>query len=256
MEVNDQERAEERILGHRTNVSDMSRASIAVEISASIAHEINQPLSSVLMNAQACERWLKSVPPAIEEATASVERIVRDAQTIDAVMRTVRSLFNRQPVVKLPHSMADLIQDAVSLMRVNANLPLPPIEFDFGEPVFFVFADRLQIQQVIINLVGNAMEAMQNSNRAPSLRICLRRTGDDQILTEVIDNGCGLPVHIEENIFDAFVTTKKNGMGIGLSISRSIVEAHGGRLWAENNIDCGAKVSLLLRGSEPTMVSE
>ncbi len=119
-----------------------------------------------------------------------------------------------------------------------------------------VLADRFQIQQIIINLVGNAIEAMQGSDRMPSLRICIKRTADSQVLTEFIDNGCGLPIHIVDNIFDAFVTTKKDGMGIGLSISRSIVEAHGGQLWAENNTDFGAKFSLLLSAPEPTTASE
>src|SRR6202012_2311250 len=101
-----------------------------------------------------------------------------------------------------------------------------------------------------INLVGNAIEAMQGSSRLPSLCIRILRTADGQVLTEVIDNGCGLPIQNADNMFDAFVTTKKNGMGIGLSISRSIVEAHGGQLWAENNPDFGAKFSLLLGSPE------
>lgn len=160
MKANDQKCIGERILELRSNVSDTSRFSIAVEISAFIAHEINQPLNSVLMNAQVCAHWLKVVPPAIEEAAASVDRIVRDARAVDAVMRNVRLLFNRQPVVKLPHSMDDLIKDAVSLIRADANLQRIPVEFDFGELELLVLADRFQIQQVLINLVGNAMEAM------------------------------------------------------------------------------------------------
>lgn len=152
------------------------------------------------MNAQACAHWLKVVPPAIEEAAASVDRIVRDARAVDAVMRNVRLLFNRQPVVKLPHSMDDLIKDAVSLIRADANLQRIPVEFDFGELELLVLADRFQIQQVLINLVGNAMEAMQVSDRTPSLRISVKRMGDAQVLTEFIDNGCGLPVHTTSNI--------------------------------------------------------
>lgn len=255
MEVNDRKCVEKRIHKLRANVSNTSRPSIAAEVSASIVHEINQPLNSILMNAQACARWLKAIPPAIEEAAASVDSIARDVRAIDAVMNNVRLLFNRQPVVKLPYSMADIIQDAISIIRASANLKLIPLEFDFGDLVPLVIADRFQIQQVIINLIGNAMEAMEGSDRTPSLHICIKRMGDRQVLTEFIDNGCGLPVHMAESIFDAFVTTKKNGMGVGLSISRSIVEAHGGQLWAQNNLGYGAKFSLLLSGSEPTMGS-
>lgn len=117
--------------------------------------------------------------------------------------------------------MVDLINDAVSLVRIECNVETP---------VLMVLVDRYQIQQIIINLVRNAFEAMQGSDRVPSLRIRIVRTADGQVLTEFIDNGCGLPVHNVDGIFDAFFTTKKSGMGIGLSVSRSIVEAHGGRL--------------------------
>jgi hypothetical protein len=105
-----------------------------------------------------------------------------------------------------------------------------------------------------MNLVGNAIEAMQGIDRPPLLRICIRQTTDRQVLTEFIDNGCGLPVH-DIDIFDTFVTTKKNGMGIGLAISRSIIEAHDGQLWAENNQDVGAKFSLLLRSPEAAITN-
>ena len=256
LDIDDQKCAEERLRELRTNLSDTSRASIGAEISASIAHEVNQPLTSVLANAQACARWLKGAPPSIEEAIASVDRIVRDARAVDAVMRNVRLLFKRQPAAKEPCNMVDLIQDAVSLIKENVNRRFIPIEYDFEKPVLMVLVDRYQIQQIIINLVGNAIEAMQGSDRSPLLRIRILRTADGQVLTEFIDNGCGLPVNNVDNIFDAFVTTKKNGMGIGLSISRSIVEAHGGQLWAENNPDSGAKFSLLLGTSEPSMTGE
>ena len=255
IDIDDQKHAEERLRELRINVSDTSRTSLGAEISASIAHEINQPLSSVLANAQACARWLKGVPSRIEEAVTSVDRIVRDTRAVDAVMRNVRALFQRQTAAKAPCNIVCLIQDAVSLITEDANRRFIPIDYDFEDSVVMVLADRFQIQQVIINVVGNAIEAMQSTNRLPSLRIRVRRGSDRQVLTEFIDNGCGLPVHSAENIFDAFVTTKKNGMGIGLSISRSIIEAHGGQLWAENNPDFGAKFSLLLSTPEPARLS-
>jgi PAS domain S-box-containing protein len=256
LDIDDQKRAEERTRELRTNVSDTSRTSMGAEISASIAHEINQPLTSVLVNAQACARWLGVVPPKIEEAVASVERIVRDARAVDAVMRNIRLLFKRQPAVKGPCNMVDLIKDAVSLVKEDVNSRFTGIECDFEKPVFMVLADRYQIQQIIINLVRNAFEAMQGSGRVPSLRIRILQTADGQVLTEFIDNGRGLPDHNVDNIFDAFFTTKKSGMGIGLSISRSIVEAHGGQLWAENNPGFGAKFSLILSAAEPMTASE
>ena len=222
---------------------------MGAEISASIAHEINQPLTSVLANAQACSRWLGVAPPRIDEAVISITRIVRDARAVDTVMRNIRSLFKKQPVVKSPCNMVDLIRDAVSLVKEDATRQSIPIEYDYQESAASVLVDRFQVQQIIMNLVGNAIEAMQGIDRPPLLRICIRQTADLLILTEFIDNGCGLPVD-DIDIFDAFVTTKKNGMGIGLAISRSIIEAHDGKLWAENNPGFGAKFSLLLRSSE------
>lgn len=254
-DIEDRKRVEERLQELRTNVSQTSRVSMGAEISASIAHEINQPLTAVLANAQACSRWLGTEPPNIQEAIQSVERVVRGGHAADAVMRNIRSLFKRQPVVKAPCNMVDLIRDAMSLINENINRRSTPIEYDYQEPVLMVLVERFQIQQIIINLVGNAIEAMEEINRTPLLRICIRQTTDRQVLIEFIDNGCGLPIHDLDNIFDAFVTTKKNGMGIGLAISRSIVEAHDGRLWAENNPDFGAKFSLLLWSPEATITN-
>ena len=254
-DIEDRKRAEERLHKLRTNVSQASRVSMGAEISASIAHEINQPLTSVLANAQACSRWLGAAPPNIEEAATSVGRVVRDARAAEAIMRNVRSLFKMQPVAQAPCNMVDLIRDSVSLIKEDVNRRSTPIEYDFQEPVLMVLVDRFQIQQIIMNLVGNAIEAMQGSDRSPLLRICIRQAADSHVLTEFIDNGCGLPVQDVNNIFDAFVTTKKNGMGIGLAISRSIAEVHDGRLWAENNPEFGAKFNLLLRSPEATITT-
>lgn len=158
--------------------------------------------------------------------------------------------------MKAPCNMVDLIEGAVSLIKEDADRQFTPIEYDFEEPVLMVLADRFQVQQVIINLVSNAIEAMQGGYRSPLLRIHIQRTADGQVLTEFIDNGRGLPVQSVNNIFDAFVTTKESGLGIGLSISRTIVEAHGGRLWAGNNPDYGARFSLLLGTPESTKTSD
>ena len=249
-DIEESKRTEERLRELRTNISQTSRTSMGAEISASIAHEINQPLTSVLANAQACSRWLGVAPPRIEEAVISITRIVRDARAVDTVMRNIRSLFKKQPAVKAPCNMLDLIRDAVSLVKEDATRQSIPIEYDYQESTASVLVDRFQVQQIIMNLVGNAIEAMQGIDRPPLLRICIRQTADLLVLTEFIDNGCGLPVDDDIDIFDAFVTTKKNGMGIGLAISRSIIEAHDGKLWAENNPGFGAKFSLLLRSSE------
>ena len=253
-DIEESKRADERLRELRTNISQTSRTSMGAEISASIAHEINQPLTSVLANAQASARWLGVTPPDIDQAVTSITRIVRDARAVDTVVRSIRSLFKKQPVVKTLCNMLDLIRGAVSLVKEDATRQSIPIEYDYQEAVLWVLVDRFQVQQVIINLVGNAIEAMQGIDRPPLLRIRIRQTTDGQVLTEFIDNGCGLPAH-DIDIFDAFVTTKKNGMGIGLAISRSIIEAHDGQLWAENNPDFGAKFSLLLGSPEAAITN-
>jgi len=143
---------------------------MGAEISASIAHEINQPLTSVLANAQACSRWLGVAPPNVDEAVTSIARIVRDARAVDTVMRGIRSLFKKQPVAKSPCNMVDLIRDAVSLVKEDATRQSIPIEYDYQESVLWVLVDRFQVQQIIMNLVGNAIEAMQGIDRPPLLR--------------------------------------------------------------------------------------
>lgn len=248
IDIDAQKLAEGRLRQLRSNLSQTSRASMVAELSASIAHELNQPLTSLLANAQACSRWLSAAPPNMAEAIASVERIVRDSRAADAVLRNIRSLFKRQPTIKAPLNFIELIREAVGLVEEDENRRSILIECDYEDPVVMVHVDRFQIQQIIINLVSNAIDATLGVDRVSVLRIRVRNANNGHVLTEFIDNGRGLPDGDAEKIFDAFVTTKMDGMGIGLAISRSIAEAHDGQLWAENNPGFGAKFSLLLQG--------
>jgi signal transduction histidine kinase len=147
--------------------------------------------------------------------------------------------------------MVELLGEVIGLLKEDASRRSAPIEYEFEEPVLEVLVDRYQIQQIIINLVTNAVDAMQDIDQQPLLRIRVRNAEGGRVLTEFIDNGHGLPDDRADRVFDAFVSTKENGMGIGLAISRSIVEAHDGELWAENNHGGGATFSLLLKGSGP-----
>ncbi|RZU35772.1 PAS domain-containing protein [Edaphobacter modestus] len=249
LDIHDRKVAEDRLRELRANLSRTSRASIVVEISASIAHELNQPLSSLLSNAQACFRWLNAATPHIENAITSIERVVRDSRAADAAIRNIRSLYKQQPTVKASFNMVELLGEVIGLLKEDASRRSTPIEYEFEDPVLEVLVDRYQIQQIIINLVTNAIDAMQDIDRQPLLRIRIRNAEGGRVLTEFIDNGHGLPDDRADRIFDAFVSTKENGMGIGLAISRSIVEAHDGELWAANNPRFGATFSLLLKGS-------
>ncbi|WP_433975376.1 ATP-binding protein [Tunturiibacter lichenicola] len=249
IDIHERKVAEGKLRDLRANLSRTSRTSLVWEISASIAHELNQPLSSLLANAQACFRWLNAPTPNIENAVTSIERVVRDGRAIDAAIRNIRSLYKQQPTAKASFSMVELLGEVIGLLKEDASRRSTPVEYEFEEPVLEVLVDRYQIQQIIINLVSNAIDALQDIDRQPLLRIRIRKAEGGRVLTEFIDNGRGLPDDGANNIFDAFVSTKENGMGIGLAISRSIVEAHDGELWATDNSGGGATFSLLLKGS-------
>jgi PAS domain S-box-containing protein len=249
LDIHDRKVAEGRLRELRTNLSRASRASMVAEISASIAHELNQPLSSLLSNAQACFRWLNAATPNIENSITSIERVIRDGRAADAAIRNIRSLYKQQPTVKASFNMVELLGEVIGLLKEDASRRSTRIDYEFEDPVLEVLVDRYQIQQIIINLVTNAIDAMQDIDRQPLLRIRIRNAEGGRVLTEFIDNGHGLPDDRADRIFDAFVSTKENGMGIGLAISRSIVEAHDGELWAANNPRFGATFSLLLKGS-------
>jgi PAS domain S-box-containing protein len=252
LDIHDRRVAEGKLRELRVNLSRASRASHVSEISASIAHELNQPLSSLLANAQACFRWLNAPTPNIENAVASIERVVRDGRAADAAIRNIRSIYKQQPCVKASFKMVELLGEVIGLLKEDASRRSMPIEYEFEGPVLEVLVDRFQIQQIIINLVTNAIDAMQVIDRQALLRIRIRNAEGGRVLTEFIDNGHGLQDGQADRIFDAFVSTKENGMGIGLAISRSIAEAHDGELWAENNHGVGATFSLLLKGSGPS----
>jgi PAS domain S-box-containing protein len=248
LDIHDGKVAEGRLRELRANLSRTSRASLASEISASMAHELNQPLSSLLSNAQACLRWLNSSTPNVENAITSIERVIRDGRAADAAISNIRSLYKQQSTVKAPCNMVELLGEVIGLLKEDASRRSTPIEYEFEDPILEVLVDRYQIQQIIINLVTNAIDAMRDIDRQPLLRIQTRNADGGRVLTEFIDNGHGLPADGADRIFDAFVSTKEHGMGIGLAISRSIVEAHDGELWAVNNPEFGATFGLLLKG--------
>ncbi len=244
VDIDERKRAEDYLRDTRIELARASRIATVAELSASIAHELNQPLMSILGNAQAANRWLNAGTPNMTEASLSIKRIIRDARAADESMQHIRSLFKQEPVVKNEASVRDMVRQAVRLVQADPNKCGVHIDWSFDENLPKVPVDHIQIKEVFINLISNAIEAVQNTKISPLIKVRAAVTDQDQMVIQVIDNGPG--VNDQERIFDAFVTTKAKGMGIGLAVSRSIVEAHGGRLWAENNSDGGARFSVAL----------
>jgi C4-dicarboxylate-specific signal transduction histidine kinase len=227
------------------SLNKSSRFATVAEMYASIAHQLSQPLTSMLSNAQAARRWLAVEPPNLMEAIVSLDRIARCAHAADKTLERIRALFEQEPIDKKEASVPDLISEA--LMRLVQQDPHKreiPIDWYCDKDLPRLFVDPVPIQEVFINLISNAIEAMEGSSIPPLVKIRAIVTGKNEMLVQVIDNGPG--VRDTERIFDAFVTTKDQGMGIGLTVSRSIVEANGGRLWVENMPAGGAKFSVAL----------
>jgi len=251
IDIDERKRAEDHLRDTRIKLAKASRLATVAELAGSIAHELNQPLMSILANAQAAKRWLNAAPPNVMEVNSSIERIIRDARAADETMQHIRALFKQESFDKKHVNIPDIIREVVRIVREDPKKRDVPIEYHFEESLPAVPVDQIQIQQVLINLIVNAIEALEGQQVAPL--IVLRAVTDSNgMLIQVIDNGPG--VDDPDRIFDAFMTTKEKGMGIGLAVSRSIVEAHGGRLWAEINKTGGAtfNVALPLSHASPT----
>ncbi len=231
-------RAEDEL---RTMQSKLARAALVAtgaELSASIAHELNQPLSALLINAETCREWLAGDPPNVLRAQHILDWIIRDGQAVAQIVRRVRALFNQFTPTKSLIQINEVVDEVRRLLHGEIALRGIALELDMGSDLPLVSADRVQIQQVLVNLVRNAEDAMECTNGHPKLLVIRSRYADTNILVEVADHGHGL--QDSERIFEPFYTTKENGMGVGLGISRTIIQAHEGKLCARPNEPQGA----------------
>ena len=225
----------------RTELAHVSRMTTLGELTASIAHEVNQPLGAMVANAAACVRWLSAQPPDTANARRALESIVAGGRRAGEVIGRIRALVKRQAARKAAIDMNEAIAEVVALVQQELRSNDIQLATRFAGDLPPVLGDRVQLQQVLLNLIVNAIEAMSAvADRARELAIASSLDGPDAVVVEVRDSGQGLDAERAERLFDAFYTTKAEGVGIGLSISRSIVEEHGGRLWAEPNAPHGA----------------
>jgi PAS domain S-box-containing protein len=249
-DITERKQAAEALGKAQNELARVARVSTLGELAASIAHEVNQPLAAVVANGQACLRWLAAQPPNEDEAKAAVQRIVRDANRASDVIARIRSFLKRSEFLPSRVDIDDVIGEVIGLVQAEARAQGVSIRHDATAALPAVLADRVQLQQVILNLVMNALEAMSATEGAPRVLALSARaqTADPDRLpslhVEVRDSGVGIALADRERIFDAFHTTKPEGMGMGLAISRSIIESHGGRLWVTPNDgangDCGS----------------
>ena len=240
-DITERKRAEEALSKAQTELAHITRVMTMGELAASIAHEINQPLAAVVTNGSACMRWLTRSQPDIEEARETVQRIIRDGKRASEVIARIRALLKRTATIRLALDINEVIEETMALAENEARRRRVSLRTDFAANLPFVLGDRVQLQQVILNLMMNGIEAMSSvGDGSRELLIKTQRDDSEQVLISVIDSGIGLDPKNAEHLFEAFFTTKTEGMGMGLSISRSIIEAHGGRLWATLNDGPGA----------------
>jgi PAS domain S-box-containing protein len=246
------DQAEEALRDVRAELAHVTRVTTLGELTASIAHEVNQPLAAIVANGGACLRWLARDVPDLDEASGAVERMINDGNRAAEVIQRVRALSKKTGALRSPLPINEVIDETILLLRheVLSHRALLRLELASGLPL--VHVDRIQLQQVIINLVMNGMEAMAPvTDRPRELKILSQREGD-AVLVAVRDSGVGIdPEHVDR-LFNAFFTTKPGGMGMGLSICRSIIEAHGGKLWAFRNTGAGATFQFTLPRHQET----
>jgi C4-dicarboxylate-specific signal transduction histidine kinase len=239
--------AEEKLHEAQAELAHVARVTALGELAASIAHEVNQPLAAVVAHAAACQRWLDRNPPNLEEARSTVQSIIKDGNRAGEVIQHVRALVNKTVDQKAPIDINEVVNEVITLLHYELASHRISLRTELAPALCPVLGDRIQLQQVILNLVINGIEAMQPvTDRRRELVIRTHPDDAGQILVEIRDCGTGLAAGNASRLFEAFFTTKSDGMGMGLSICRSIVESHGGRLSASSHAGPGATFQFVL----------
>jgi two-component system, LuxR family, sensor kinase FixL len=232
--------AEDTIAQAQAELAHVTRVATMGELTASIAHEVNQPLAGIVTNGEAALRWMAREVPQLDEVKLSVERMISDGRRASEVIKRLRNLARKGETQAAPLSLNDVIEDALPLVQREISNHRVTLELDMGRDLPLVEGDRVQLQQVVINLMVNAVQAMSLHPDGPRELIVRSRQIEDDVSIAVLDSGPGIDNNTEGRLFSAFFTTKPDGMGMGLSICRSIVDAHGGRIWASRNEPIGS----------------
>lgn len=246
-EMAERKRAENAYYEAQADLARVTRMSAMGALAASISHEINQPLTAVVTNADACMMWLSITPPNLEEARAAAECVAQEGTRASEVVRHIRAMFTKAAPERAPIQVNELVEEVGALMQLEVARNQVRLETELAADLPAALGDRVQLQQVIVNLILNGIEAMSAVTARPRLLVVRSQRQDpNHVLIAVRDTGMGIHPKDERRIFDAFFTSKAQGMGMGLSISRSIIEAHGGRLWASPNSGHGATFQFTL----------
>jgi PAS domain S-box-containing protein len=239
--------SEQRFLDAQMELAHVTRVTTLGELTASIAHEVNQPLAAVVNAAAACRRWLDGGTPDLDEARSAVDWIVKEGNRASEVIRRVRALANKTDIEKVSLDVNDVIGETIALVQRELISHQVSLRVELAPALPMILGERVPLQQVIINLVMNGIEAMQSVMDRPRELVIGSHQGEaHRVLVTVTDSGVGISAENADRLFNAFFTTKSSGMGMGLSICRSIIEAHGGRLWATTNVPHGATFQFTL----------
>ncbi len=252
LDLTERKHVEEALRDTQANLAHVTRITTLGQLTASIAHEVNQPLAAVANAAAACQRWLDRPTPDLDEARSAVGWITRETNRASEVIRRVRALANRTSIEKAPLDVNDIVREAIALVQRELISHGVSLQTEFAPALPVILGDRVQLQQVIINLVMNSIEAMQSLTDRPRELVVRSGQRETQALVSVTDSGDGIATENADRLFTPFFTTKPSGMGMGLSICRSIMEAHGGRLWATANLPHGTTFQFALPASTNT----
>jgi PAS domain S-box-containing protein len=251
-DVTERKQAEEALRQTQADLARISRITTMGELTASLAHEVNQPIAAAATDANTGLRWLARDQPDLEEARGAASRVVKDAARASEIMSRVRSLFKKESLQRELVDVNDIIREMIDLLRSEATRYSISMRTELSEDLPQIMGDRVQLQQVTMNLIINSIDAMKDLDGTREIAITSQRAENKHLQVSVSDTGIGLPSLQADQIFKAFFTTKGHGTGMGLRISRSIIESHGGRLWASDNSPRGASFSFTL----PTEVEE